>query len=697
MKTFFNPASIAVIGATPREGSLGGQILTNLRYGYTGRLYPVNPNYADIQTLPCYPAVEKIPGPVDLAIVIVPAPAVPEALAACGRKGIRRVIIESAGFAETGPEGRALQKRCLAVAWKAGIRLWGPNCMGLVDIPKKFFFTFMHPNIHKDGLIEGRISMVVQSGMLSAGFLTDLMSERAVGIAKACSIGNKMDIDECDVLEYLLEDEQTDAVALYLESIVRGRKFLELADRAKKPIVLLKGGKSTAGAKAALSHTSSLAGNARLQDSLLSLAGVTIAQDFQQMMEIARALAMIKQTPPRCRTAILTFSGGAGILSCDLVEQQGLRVADLSASTKKELASVFPDWLPASNPVDMFPAFAARGAAAAYNGAFNAVVRDPRVDVIFLHFFVGLYPNYDRLRLFKEMADREGKVLILWAIGRRDALRAFKQEAQDCGIPVHGELFRAVECLACAARYTPRKNAPKLISTRKPKLTSAAEKILSALPERIWDEYDSKNLLKTCGIPVVQEKILGSVAAAVAAARQMGFPVVLKGLVKGQVHKTESGMVCLGITSAAALKTAYHDLHKRMKGSGRILLQRQLPVEYELIAGMTRDSQFGACVMFGLGGIFSELQKDVVFAPAPLSASTAKKLIGRISGKKLLQGFRGGKPLDMKIMADILVNLGNLAAASPDIEQIDINPLVVHQGKPAAVDATIIKKRSDEG
>jgi len=692
MKTFFSPASVCVIGASPREGSLGAQIIINLRYGYTGRIYPVNPNYSDIQTLRCYPTVEEIPDPVDLAIIIVPAPAAPEALTACGRKGIRRVIIESAGFAETGEKGRALQERCLAIARAAGIRIWGPNCMGLVDIPKKFFFTFMHPNIYKDGLIDGRISMVVQSGMLSAGFLVDLMSERAVGIAKACSIGNKMDIDECDVLEYLLEDDETDAIALYLESIVRGRKFLELADRAKKPIVLLKGGKSAAGAKAALSHTSSLAGNARLQDSLLSMAGITLARDFQQMMEVTRALAMIGKTPAACRTAILTFSGGAGILSCDLIEQQGLRVADLSASTKTELAKVFPDWLPAANPVDMFPAFALAGPIAAYDGAFRAVVKDPKVDVIFLHFFVGLYPNYDRLKVFKEAADREGKVLILWVIGRRDALRAFKQEAQSCSIPVHGELYRAVECLAHASRYTPRKKTPHLMLKGKTKLPPKAASILSTCPERIWNEYDSKRLLKQYAIPVVEEKPAASATEAASAARKMGFPIVLKGIVPGQVHKTEAGLVCLGITSAAALKKAYADLTGRMKGRGKILLQRQMPIEYELIVGMLRDAQFGPCVMFGLGGIFSELQKDVVFAPAPLSLSTAKELILRISGKKLLQGFRGRKPLDMKRMADILVSLGNLAAACPEIEQIDINPLTVSQGKPVAVDATIIRK-----
>jgi len=692
MKTFFSPASIAVIGASPQEGSLGGQIIANLRYGYTGRIYPVNPHYSEIQALPCYPTVEEIPDPVDLAIIIVPAPVVPEALKFCGRKSITRVIIESAGFAETGREGRLLQERCLTVARAAGIRLWGPNCMGMVDIPKKFFFTFMHPNIYKDGLINGRISMVVQSGMLSAGFLTDLMSERAIGVGKACSIGNKMDIDECDVLEYLLEDEETDAVALYLESIVRGRKFLELADRAKKPIVLLKGGKSTAGAKAALSHTSSLAGNARLQDSLLTLAGVTLARDFQQMMEVARALAMIKETPQNCRTAVLTFSGGAGILSCDLIEQQGLRVAELTPSTKKTLSSVFPDWMPVSNPVDLFPAFALKGAIAAYDGAFNAVVKDPKVDVIFMHFFVGLYPSYDRLRHFKLAADREGKVLILWVIGRRDALQTFKREAQECSIPVHGELFRAVECLAYASRYSPRKTTSQLIHSRKQKLLPAASSLLSSRPERIWDEFDSKRLLKTYDIPVVEERIVASAADTLRIARKMGFPVVLKGLVPGQVHKTESGLVSLNIQSPALLKTAFADLTRRMKGKGKILLQRQMPGEYELIVGMLHDAQFGACVMFGLGGVFSELQKDVVFAPAPLSASTAQELIQRISGKKLLQGFRNRKPLDMKLMAKILVNVGNLAFACPDIEQIDINPLVVFHGKPVAVDATIIRQ-----
>jgi acyl-CoA synthetase (NDP forming) len=696
MKTFFRPSSVAVIGASESEGSLGGQIIANLLHGYKEAIYPVNPNYKKIKGLRCFPTVDAIPGSVEMAIIIVPAPAVPAVLEACGRKGIYRVIIESAGFSEAGPEGKALQDKCNAIASAAGIRVWGPNCMGIVDIPGQRFFTFMHPNIYKMGLIPGRISMVVQSGMLTAGFLADLMGDRAIGVAKACSIGNKSDVDECDILEYLLNDDETDAIALYLESIPRGRRFIELANQSSKPIVVLKGGKSSAGAKAAMSHTSSLAGNARLQDSVLTLAGVTIAHDFQQMMELTRALAMIPETPPHCKTAIITISGGAGILSCDLLEEQGLVVAELSEETNKELAAVFPDWFPSANPVDLYPAFALKGPLAAYDGAFNAVIKDPNVDVIFLHYFAGLYSSYGSLPAMKEAAAKAGKVLIIWVIGLSDNLRALKRDCQESGIPAHGELSRAVECLAAASRYQQRKAvAVNNQTAAKPALPSGAAGILSkGKGKRVWDEFDSKQLLKMCGIPVVDELIAKTIDEAANFARKICYPVVMKGLAPGEVHKTESGLVRLGLTTSADIKTAFEDLTNRMNGQGRVLLQRQLSIDYELIAGYLLDAQFGPCVMFGLGGIFSELKSDVVFATAPLTEQSALNLIFRIKASMLLQGFRGMKSINQKAMAGILVGLGNLGAACPAIEQIDINPLIVSGGNPVAVDASIILKMS---
>jgi acetyltransferase len=692
MKIFFRPASIAVIGASSRKESLGGQIIANLLYGYSGKIFPINPHNTEIQGIRCFPTVEAVTDSVDMAIIIVPAPNVPEALESCGRKGIRRVIIESAGFAEVGVQGKELQARCSAIAKAAGIRVWGPNCMGLVDIPRRHFFTFMHPKVYEDGLIPGRISLIVQSGMLTAGFLADLMGERAIGVSKACSIGNKLDVDECDILEYLLEDEETDSVALYLESIPRGRRFMELASRAAKPIIVLKGGKSPAGANAALSHTSSLAGNARLQDSLLTQAGVTIAHDFQQMMELARALAMIPQTPRRPRVAIMTFSGGAGILSCDLLEESGFIVAELSSETKKKLAGVFPEWLPAANPVDLFPAFGLRGPQAAYEGAFAALIDDPGVDVIFLHYFAGIMENFEGLQRVKETADKAGKVIIIWVIGLSRSVRLFKRAAQAIGIPAHGELFRAVECLAAAANYQPRQMAAtETPAGAKWSLPAAAADLLAeGKNTSIWDEFASKRLLEKIHVPVVEEHLVRTAADALTEGRKIGFPLVLKGLLPGQVHKTESGLVRLGVAADAELEAAFAELLLRLKGRGRIVVQRQLPADFELIAGFLRDSQFGPCVMFGLGGIFSEFQRDVVFALAPLSRKDALELIYRIKGRKLLQGFRGKAPINEETMADILVDLGNLGAACPAIAQIDINPLVVFRGNPVAVDATVI-------
>jgi acetyltransferase len=354
------------------------------------------------------------------------------------------------------------------------------------------------------------------------------------------------------------------------------------------------------------------------------------------------------------------------------------------------LANIFPDWLPASNPVDLFPAFAAQGALVAYQRAFEAVVKDPQVDVIFMHYFAGLYRNYEKLRYYKETADKAGKSILLWAIGRRDSLRDFKKEAQECGIPVFGELYRATECLAAAAYYSPHKKAAMIAVASSNPSKKAKLIIEECRTQKVWDEFDSKRLLASCRIPVVDEQIVASKTGAIRVAKKMDYPVVVKGLVPGRVHKTESGLVRLGIPSAKALETVFEDLLARMKGQGRILLQRQLSIDYELIAGFMRDLQFGPCVMFGLGGIFSELQHDVAFAPAPLTPALAIELLHQIKGKKLLQGFRGMKPLNEKAMADILVKLGNLGAACPDIEQIDINPLVVSKGQPIAVDATVI-------
>jgi acetyltransferase len=453
MKTFFNPTSIAVVGASTRK--IGYQIIKNLLYGYKGKIYPVNPNYTEIEGIPCFSSLEDIPYPVDLAIILVPARVTPSVLEACARKGIYRVMVESAGFAEVGEDGKSIQDRCKTIAKEAGIRIWGPNCMGLVDIPGKQYLTFMHPSVYVDGLLPGRIALVVQSGMLSGIFLTE-MTRRGIGLGKVCSIGNKSDVDECDILEYMLGDPETDAVALYLESIPRGRVFTELAKKATKPIVVLKGGKSKSGARAAMSHTSSLSGDSHLLESVLKMAGVTMANDFIQMVQLASTMASTPEIPPECRTAILTFSGGAGILTCDMLEKQKLKVAQLSEKTRSALKKIFPDWMPVNNPVDLYPAIEVNGYISVFDQACEIVLDDPNVDVMVLHYLAGVQNQIMDLAALKKKADKTGKAVLFWLVGTDEMTRKFRQEAQIHRIPVYSEISRAVECMSAAARFQHR-------------------------------------------------------------------------------------------------------------------------------------------------------------------------------------------------------------------------------------------------
>jgi len=690
MDAFFHPGSIAVVGAS--KTSLGYFVLMNLLDGFSGGIYPVNRNYQEIAGLPCFPSLEEIPHPVDLAIILVPASAVPSVLEACAQKGIGRVVIESAGFAEIGEDGLALQDQCVAIAKRAGIRIWGPNCMGIVDVHQRNFFTFMHPAVREEGLLPGRISLIVQSGMMSAIFLVEV-GRRGIGVAKACSIGNRADVDECDVLEYLLQDPDTDVIALYSESILRGRLFAQLAQRSDKPIVLLKGGSSEAGALAAKSHTYSLSGNSRLLNSVLELSGVTLVDEIYQMMDLADALATIPSIDPACRTAIVTLSGGAGVLACDAVERSGIPVAQLSEQTKKTLGEVFPDWMPVANPIDLFPTMSLRGRDVSFNHTIFAVLEDPNVDVLLIHFVAGLEEDILDLDALKKKADQLGKVVSFWLMGPREGCERFRQKARRLGMPVHADISRIAECLRAASRFRGHKSDQRAIEVSTPPASApVAKKPSFPSQEKIWDEFDSKGFLAKWKIPVVEEKPVNSLDEAWETAQAMGLPIVLKGLLPGEVHKTEHGLVQMGITDKSSLEAAFHHIQEKLDHQGRILVQKQVRSDYELIAGFIRDDQFGPCVMFGLGGIFSELEPDVVFAMAPLDRQRALQLIKRIRGRRLLQGFRGITPLDAEAMAAILVNLGIVGVAYPQIEQIDINPLAISRGAPLAVDATVMLK-----
>ncbi len=697
MDFFFTPRGIALIGATPNRSKGGWAILKNLTTGYAGAVHPVNPRYPEIEGLPCYPDIASIPDPVDLAVIFVPAVHVPGLIEQCAGRGIRGVMIESGGFSEAGPDGVRLQKEIDALVAGTGIRVWGPNCMGLVDAKRRLVFSFVSPAIWEgEGLIPGEVSLIVQSGMLSGAFLIDLMTHGIMGISKVCSIGNKADVAECELLEYLIDDPDTGVIGLYLESFSDGRRFFEACRRSPKPVVVLKGGKSDRGAAAAMSHTASLAGNARVIGGMLAQAGAVEAEDFKEMMDICRGLALFPdrdKAPSRRkadRIAVLTYSGGAGIVSSDFMEPLGLRPADLSPETVARLKEVFPGWMPVSNPVDLWPAVERTGAEKTYNTAVAAVCRDPGVDGILIHAFAGGFALNPDLETMIGTARAAGKPIFCWLLGEREAARRFHREAQELGMPVYRESRRAVACLAALlGRSRPGMASPDETAGPSPDLPDDLRAALE-IGDGPLDEYRSKRILAAWGIPVVRERLAEDPEAAERAAGEWDGPLVFTGLRPGEVHKTEKGLVRMGSAGPSAARAAYEALSRRMAGRGRVVIQPFVRGEFELMAGFFRDPQFGPCVLFGFGGILAEAVADARFALAPLSTEEALDLIGRLKAQRLLEGYRGAPPVDRAALARILVTLGRVGAAVPAIAEIDINPLIIREGRPVAVDATVI-------
>ncbi len=695
MEFFFKPGGIAVVGATASKGKGGNIIVSNLKKGYSGKIYPVNPGYKEIEGLPCYPSVADVPDPVDLAIVFVAAHMVPRVINDCAKRKIPGVMIQSAGFSETGPNGIALQQEIKQIAEKTGIRLWGPNCMGLVDANQRFIFSTVTPAIWDTGLPCGNVSLIAQSGMLAGAFLIDLMSHGTMGISKVCSIGNKMDVDENDLLAYLIDDPETAAIGLYLESFTDCRRFMALSRRSAKPIVVLNGGKTAGGAAAAVSHTASLSANGALVSGAMAQAGIVEASGFYQLTDYCKTLGMYPKIPSRGRNrvAVLTYTGAAGIVSADIMDRHNLELSALNTATLDALQTVFPTWMPPSNPVDMWPGIILNGSKKTYNKAMEAVCADPGVDAVFVHCFAGGFSLEADLDRMAKTAKEAGKPLVCWISGERDRVYQFQVSAQKTGVPVFREVMRAVECLGTLLNRHPRgietDEGPDA-SEQIRRLKKDTRLHVLTLEKGPLDEYVSKQVLEASGIPVVEETPVASLAKARQAAAGFGFPLVAKGMVPGVSHKTESNLVHLGIASDQALETAVTSLLQTMEGRGSILIQKQVQGKIELVAGFVRDPRLGPCVMCGLGGVFAEALNDTVFGVAPLTLTDALHMIDRLKCRNMLNGYRGCDPVDKNALGSILVTLGNLGWAYPGIQEIDINPLIIHKGGPIAVDGVVV-------
>jgi acetate---CoA ligase (ADP-forming) len=456
---FFHPKGVAIIGATDSKMKGGFHLVHNALAGYTGAIYPVNPKYREILGIPCYPDIESIPENFDMAVYFVPAKFLADTIRACAAKGVRGIIIQSAGFSEVGPEGRKLQEDCVSLARQLGIRLWGPNCMGYLDGHSRNVFSFMYSDKWTTLMKPGPVSLIVQSGMLSAGFLLMMMERGGIGISKVCSIGNKCDLNETELLEYLVGDPNTGVIGCYLESIIDGRKFMALARSTKKPVVVLKSGRSDSGARAAMSHTASLSGSSAVYSGAFRQAGVTQVYDMHELMDMVRGFSKTDTYRPGGRTAVMTFSGGAGIVTADLLEDRGLQLADLSPETMAALKELFPPWMEPAHPVDLWPAVEQNGAAKVYIGAAEAILKDPAVDSMILETFAWEFGKPDYLMRIGEIKKKYGKPVAMWQIGRSPLNEQYRTVAEDSGLPVFEEISRCAAFLDAVKRHYVKKEA----------------------------------------------------------------------------------------------------------------------------------------------------------------------------------------------------------------------------------------------
>jgi acetyltransferase len=454
MKKFFEPETVALIGASSNKSHPGYQLFLNMKTCFGDRFYPVNPKVIKLDDKPCYPTILDVPAEIDVAVIFIPAKAVPKALEQCAEKGIDRVIIQSGGFAEAGPEGKTIHERCLEIALKAGIRLWGPNGMGLINVQQTKVLSFLLHFMWKDRFKKGRVSLVVQSGMLSAGFLASILSRTPFGLSKIASIGNKMDVDESDVLEYLVNDPETGVIALYLESINNGRRFYELCRSTNKPIIVLKSGRTEMGARAAMSHTASLAQNDRVVDAALRQAGVIRVFDMNDLLTIARCLGIAPaDTNSGRRIAVMAFSGGAGVVASDSIADSGIDLAEFQDSTIEKLRQVFPEWMEPANPLDIYPAIEKNGPKKVFRHCLETVLMDPGVDAVYVHIFAwyGL-DSFLGFEKIAELAKKEKKSVVVWTMGDTEACNKLTHYFEGLGIPTVDEIGKGIRVLAALIR-----------------------------------------------------------------------------------------------------------------------------------------------------------------------------------------------------------------------------------------------------
>ena len=704
MDAIFSPESVAVLGASTTPGKVGHDIFQNiLRGGYKGTLYPVNPRAKSIQCIKAYPSLLDISDPVDLAIIILPPAIALEAVKDCVEKGVKGIVIVSAGFKEVGGEGLEIENRIVDICDKAGIRIVGPNCLGVInphrDIRLNASFSARMPR-------EGNISFISQSGALCTAVL-DFAADRGFGFSKFISIGNKADVDELDLLRYLHQDLHTEVIMIYMEELKRaGQEFIDVAKEITSgerptPILVIKSGRTAAGAQAAASHTGALAGTEGLYDAIFDEGGIIRVDSVIELFDYANAFAC-KKIPAGNKIAIVTNAGGPGIVATDVTVTSGLELAVLGEETVEVLASHLPPTANLHNPVDVI----GDASQDRYENALNAVIRDENVHCALVILTPQSMTNaIGTAEVIVKIAKKSPKPIVCCFMGVVDVSAGVKH-LQENNIPVYKFPESAARALGKLYTATKWLNRQRLAQFELKHDKECAAKIIKSCLKKgqtYLGEFEGLDLLKCYGFNTLPTRLAENENQAVAISKEMGYPVVMKIVSSQIIHKSDAGGVMVGMKDENEVKAAFSKIIENTKNYNPdavidgVLIQEVAASGREVILGMNRYKDHGPLLMFGLGGVFVELFKDVVFRLAPIGRNNARRMVRSIRSFPLLNGFRGKPKTDLEAIHKHLVSLSHLVIDHPEIKELDINPLLVHpEGKGATVaDVRIILDEPD--
>ena len=695
LDALFRPRSIAVIGASRERGTIGAEIFHNLiEHGFAGAVYPVNPKTQVVQSVQAYPDLAHVPGAVDLAVVVVPAAFVLETVRACGEKGVRAVLVISAGFKEVGDEGRAREHELVELVRAYGMRLVGPNCLGVINTEPGVRMDATFAPIYPPG---GKVAFSSQSGALGLAIL-ETAAALNLGISHFVSVGNKADVSGNDLIEYWEQDPGTSVILLYLESFGNPRRFTQIARRVarKKPIIVVKSGRTRAGMRAAMSHTGSLAGTDKAVDALCTQSGVIRTDTIEELFDVAMLVA--NQPIPRgARVGIVTNAGGPGIMASDACESHGLEVPELSVATVDALRAFLPREAGMRNPVDMI----ASAQPESFERAVRLVADDPGVDALLVIYVPPIVTSPEEVaRAIARGAEAANRAAaerhappkpVLTCFMGSHGVPAGLRSLHECNVPSYTFPEAAAIALARAVRYGLWLGKPEgaivVFEDAEPARASGsiAPALRRAPPDgSVWlRPAEVRGLLAAYGIAMPDQEVVASGPAAGEAARRIGFPVAVKLVSDAVTHKSEIGGVVLDLYDEAGVRAACEGFEARLRAAGQaremqgIIVQSMVRDGVEAIVGMTHDPSFGPMLMFGLGGVYVELLKDVVFRLHPITDRDARDMVRTPRSFPLLEGYRGAPPADVAALEELLLRFSQLVGEHPEIAEMDLNPVKV--------------------